>query len=166
MATTLTAAVVEDGTLSAAHVGDCRLYLARRNWITQITQDHTMVAEQIKRGPMTAESGRHHPESSMVLRNIGHELIVTIAKITLPLVQDDRVILCSDGLYNVLHDAELEALTRGLRADVGCRRLIDTANDRGTGDNLTCAILKMNAATPHVAPAPGWRERLREFFGR
>src|SRR5258708_28316264 len=117
MATTVTAAVVENGMVSAVHGGDCRLYLARRGKITQIAQDHTMVAEQIKRGLMTAESARAHPESSIVLRNIGHELIVTIAKITLPLVQGDRIIVCSDGLYNVLHDAEIETLTRGLDAN-------------------------------------------------
>lgn len=165
MATTLTAVAVEQGVLTAAHVGDCRLYAARRGKITQISQDHTMIAEQIKRGFMTAETAREHPESSILLRNIGQELIVSIAKITMPLVQGDRVIICSDGLYNVLRDSELELLTRDLGAEAACRRLIDTANERGSADNLTCAFFRMTGKTPHEPRAVGWLERLRGLFG-
>ncbi|HYL58609.1 MAG TPA: protein phosphatase 2C domain-containing protein [Candidatus Acidoferrales bacterium] len=167
MATTLTAVAVERGVLNAAHVGDCRLYLARRGKITQISQDHTMVAEQIRRGFMTADSAREHPESALLLRNIGHELIVSIAKISMPLMQGDRVIVCSDGLYNVLRDSELELLTRDLAAEAACRRLIDTANERGSADNLTCAFFKMIGPTSHeVAARPArMRERLRGLLG-
>jgi PPM family protein phosphatase len=168
MATTLTAAAVEHGTLLAAHVGDCRLYVARQNRITQISQDHTIVAEQVKRGFMTAESAREHPERSILLRNLGHDLIVSVAKISMPLMQGDRVILCSDGLYNVLRDSEIERMSRGLDATAACRTLIDMANQRGTTDNLTCAIFRMIAPTPHqakAAKATGWRERLRKLFG-
>ena len=75
-----------------------------------------MVAEQIKRGLMTAENARDHPERSILLRNLGHELIVSVAKISIPLLQGDRVIVCSDGLYNVLRDREIERLSRGLDA--------------------------------------------------
>jgi serine/threonine protein phosphatase PrpC len=168
MVTTLTAVVVENGTLNASHVGDCRLYVARRNRITQISQDHTLVAEQVKRGLMTPEEARQHPERSILLRNLGHDLIVSVAKISMPLLQGDRVIVCSDGLYDVLRDHEIEQLSRGLDATAACRLLIDTANGRGTTDNLTCAIFRMLAETPHKsepAKAPGWRERLRSFFG-
>jgi PPM family protein phosphatase len=165
MATTLTAVAVEHGVLAAAHVGDCRLYLARRGKIAQISQDHTMVAEQVKRGLMTAESAREHPESSILMRNLGHDLIVSIAKITMPLVQGDRIILCSDGLYNVLRDAELEMLTRDLGAEAACRRLIDTANERGSADNLTCAFFRMTGKSPHEPRAARWLERLRGFIG-
>ena len=168
MATTLTAVVVEHGTLKAAHVGDCRIYLARRNTITQISQDHTMVAEQVKRGLMTAEKAREHPERSILLRNLGHDLIVTVAKISLPLLQGDRVIVCSDGLYEVVRDHEIEQLSRDLEAAAACKVLIDTANRRGTLDNVTCAVFRMIAATPHQAEpikAPGWLQRLRRWFG-
>jgi protein phosphatase len=168
MATTLTAAVVEHGTLHAAHVGDCRLYVARQNRITQISQDHTIVAEQVKRGFMTEESAREHPERSILLRNLGHDLIVSVAKISMPLMQGDRVILCSDGLYNVLRDSEIERISRGLEAAAACRALIDMANQRGTTDNLTCAIFRMIAPTPNqakTAKAIGWRQRLRSLFG-
>ena len=168
MATTLTAVVVDRGILNAAHVGDCRLYLARRKQITQISQDHTMVAEQIKRGLMTAENARDHPERSILLRNLGHELIVSVAKISIPLLQGDRVIVCSDGLYNVLRDREIERLSRGLDAVAACRSLVGTANKRGTDDDLTCAVFRMIATTHHQsepAKARGWRKRLRSLFG-
>jgi PPM family protein phosphatase len=168
MATTLTAVVVDHGILNAAHVGDCRLYLARRKQITQISQDHTMVAEQIKRGLMTAENARDHPERSILLRNLGHELIVSVAKISIPLLQGDRVIVCSDGLYNVLRDREIERLSRGLDAVAACRSLVGTANKRGTDDDLTCAVFRMIATThrqSEAAKAGGWRKRLRSLFG-
>jgi protein phosphatase len=168
MATTLTAVVIEHGTLNAAHVGDCRLYVARRKAIAQISQDHTMVAEQVKRGLMSAESAREHPERSILLRNLGHDLIVTVAKISMPLVQGDRVIVCSDGLYEVVRDHEIEELTRDLEAAAACRILVDTANQRGSLDNVTCAVFRMIAATPHreePVKVSGWRQRLRRLFG-
>lgn len=168
MATTLTAVVVEHGTLNAAHVGDCRIYLARRNAITQISQDHTMVGEQVKRGLITAEMAREHPERSILLRNLGHDLIVTVAKISMPLLQGDRVIVCSDGLYEVIRDHEIEQLSRDLEAAAACKILIDTANRRGTLDNVSCAVFRMIGATPHQAEPikmPGWGQRLRMWFG-
>jgi len=168
MATTLTAVVIAHGTLNAAHVGDCRLYVARRNVIAQISQDHTMVAEQVKRGLMSAETAREHPERSILLRNLGHDLIVTVAKISMPLLQGDRVIVCSDGLYDVVRDDEIEKLTRDVDAPAACRILVDTANQRGTVDNVTCAVFRMLAATPHLAEpvkVSGWRQRLRRLFG-
>jgi protein phosphatase len=89
MATTLTAVVVDHGILNAAHVGDRQLYLARRKQITQISQDHTVVAEPIKGGLMTAENATDHPERPILPRNLGHELIVSVAKIS---------ILCSTAI--------------------------------------------------------------------
>jgi len=168
MATTLTAVVIDHGMLNAAHVGDCRLYVARHKAIAQISQDHTMVAEQVKRGLMSAESAREHPERSILLRNLGHDLIVTVAKISMPLLQRDRVIVCSDGLYDVVRDNEIEALTRDVDATAACRILVDTANQRGTLDNVTCAVFRMIAATPYRAEpvkASVWRQRLRRLFG-
>jgi serine/threonine protein phosphatase PrpC len=113
-----------------------------------------MVAEQIKRGLlMTAENARDHPERSILLRNLGHELIVSVAKISIPLLQGDRVIVCSGGLYNVLRDREIERLSRGLDAVAACRSLVGTANKRGTDDDLTWAVFRM-IATMHRQSEP------------
>jgi PPM family protein phosphatase len=166
MATTLTAVAVDKGMLSAVHVGDCRLHLIRNSQLTQISKDHTMVADRVRMGVMSAERAKNHPERGMLLRSLGHELIASVDRISMPLIERDRLILCSDGLYHVLETHELEALTRDCDAETGCRKLIDTANERGTADNLTCAVFKMTAPTGHAPAAGGWRDRLRGLFGR
>jgi serine/threonine protein phosphatase PrpC len=166
MATTLTAVAVDKGMLSAVHVGDCRLHLIRNSQLSQISKDHTMVADRVRMGLMSAARAKDHPERGMLLRSLGHELIVSIDRISMPLLERDRLILCSDGLYNVIEPDNLEALTRDCDAETGCRKLIEAANQRGTADNLTCAIFKMTAPTGHAPTSGGWRERLRGLFGR
>ncbi|HYB91488.1 MAG TPA: protein phosphatase 2C domain-containing protein [Candidatus Binataceae bacterium] len=166
MGTTLTAVAVEKGMLSAAHVGDCRLYLVRRNKILQLTKDHTMVGERVRMGILSEASARTHPERSVLTRSLGRELIVPVDRISMPLVKDDRLILCTDGLYGVLEDHDLEHLTREIEAAPACRQLIDAANQRGTADNLTVAVFKMHAETGFDPTPTGWRARLSGFLRR
>jgi len=165
MGTTLTAAAIEDGRLNAAHVGDCRLYLARRSRILQITKDHTVVGERVRMGLLSAAHARDHPERSMLSRSLGRELIVSVDRISMPLVQGDRVLLCSDGLYGVLDERELEHLLQHDEASGACKALIEAANARGTADNLTAAVFIMRAATGHSeSSGAGLRGRLRKWF--
>ena len=167
MGTTLTAAVVEAGMLYAAHVGDCRLYLARRGRLTQITKDHTVVGERVRMGLMSAARARSHPERSVLNRSLGHELIVSVDRISMPLVRDDRLLLCSDGLYGVLEEREMELLLRSEPAAAACSALIEAANARGTADNLSAAVFVMRAETGHLEGAGGgWRARWTRWFGR
>jgi protein phosphatase len=168
MGTTLTAAVVESGMLSAVHVGDCRLYLVRRGSVSQITKDHTVVAERVRMGLMSAARARNHPERSMLNRSLGQELIVSLDRLSMPLVQGDRVLLCSDGLYNVLEEPELEPLLRPGDAAAACKALIEAANARGSPDNLTAAVFMMLGATPFAESdgATGWRGWVGRLFGR
>ncbi len=166
MATTMTAVAVEKGMLAAVHIGDCRLHLIRHSQISVVTKDHTMVGERVRMGVMTEASARTHPERGMLLRSLGRELIASIDRITLPLMERDRLILCSDGLYNVLDAKELESITRDVDAETACRNLVDAANNRGTADNLTCAVFRMTSHTGHTASTGGWRDRLRGLFGR
>ena len=163
MGTTLTVAVVEKGTLFAAHVGDCRLHLVRGGRITQVTRDHTIVAERVRFGLMSERDALDHPARSTLSRCVGHDLIVSVDRITMPLILGDRLILSSDGLHGVIDPQEMESLTRGMEAEAACRALIDSANRRGTADNLTCAIFKMLAPTGNK-PAASWRERVRSFL--
>lgn len=165
MGTTLTAVAVDHGQLTATHVGDCRLYLVRRRQIRQLTKDHTVVQERVRMGLMSASRAKSHPERSALSRALGHELIVSVDRIAMPLEQNDRLILCSDGLYNVLEAHELEHFVRDARAEDAAQRLIEVANQRGTADNLTVAIFAL-----HRGGAPpvkrGWRERVSSLFGR
>lgn len=166
MATTLTAAAVDRGQLAAAHVGDCRLYLLRAGRIRQLTRDHNVAGERVRLGLMSEERARLHPGRSVLTRALGRELIVAIDRIAMPLVQDDRLILCSDGLYNVLDDLDIEEIARKGSAEGACRTLVATANARGTPDNLTVAMVHMTGATPERQAAGGLRARLRRLAGR
>jgi PPM family protein phosphatase len=164
MATTLTAAVVSEGTLYAAHVGDCRIYHIRRGKVRQITKDHTVVQERVRMGLLSAAKARHHPERSALSRCLGHELIVAVDRITLPLEQNDQLLVCTDGLYTVIEDNELGSIVRDMDAAAGCRRLVDVANARGTADNLTVALFGLKNDPP--VARTGWRGRMVSFFRR
>jgi len=166
MATTLTAIAIENGTLNAAHIGDCRLYLLRAGKITQMSKDHTMVGERVRMGLMSESRARSHPDRGALLRSLGRELIVSVDRITMPLRKDDELILCSDGLYNVLEPGELVSLTREFSAADACAKLIRNANDRGTADNLTVALFKQRAETPEIEPSSGLLGRLKSLLAR
>ena len=166
MGTTLTAVTIDRGSLVAAHVGDCRLYLIRRRRILQLTKDHTVTGERVRMGLLSEEAARFHPERSMLTRNLGHELIASVDRISMPLIRGDRLVLCSDGLYNVLRDHEIELIARDRQCSDAAMLLINSANERGTADNLTVAVFSMMAETG-LTPAPmGWRERLYHLIGR
>jgi PPM family protein phosphatase len=164
MATTLTAAVVSEGVLYAAHVGDSRIYHIRRGKVHQITKDHTVIQERVRMGLISPAKARHHPERSALSRSLGRELIVAIDRITLPLEQNDQLLMCTDGLYSVIEDGELGQLIRGVEAEKACRQLVDLANRRGTADNLTVAIFTSKTDPPPARP--NWRERMAAFFRR
>ncbi len=164
MATTLTAAVVHAGVLYAAHVGDCRIYHIRRGKVRQITKDHTVVQERVRMGLISAANARRHPERSVLSRCLGHELIVAVDRIMMPLERNDQLLVCTDGLYSVIEDHELAPAVQGLEAAAACRGLIDLANRRGTADNLTVAIFTSKADPPEIRA--GWRGRMASLFRR
>ncbi len=162
MATTLTAVAVADGALYAVHVGDCRLYLIRGSRIQQMTKDHTVIGERVRLGLISEKEARNHPERSALSRCLGRELIASLDRLSMPLRSGDRVIVCTDGLHGVLEDGDIDQLSRNLSAPQACRRLIDSANERGAADNVTAAVLiAHNGSTTADLPGPGWRERLR-----
>jgi len=166
MGTTLTAMVIEKGMLSAAHVGDCRIYHLRHGKITQLSKDHTVVGERVRMGLLSEAEARNHPERSHLLRSVGHELIVSVDHLRMPLIQDDHLVLCTDGLHQTLDAREIERVVHGLNPGEACRRLINTATQRGTLDNLTAAIFHVRGDTG-LEPLPtGWRARLANQFRR
>ncbi len=168
MATTATAIGVNlnEGMLYGSHCGDCRLYLVRNRKIEQLSRDHTVVGERVRMGLMSSERARNHPDRSALSRCLGQDLIPSIDRITTPLQQHDRLIVCSDGLWSVIPDAEIERLTRDADAETACRRLIETANSRGTPDNLTAAVFVMLARGANTLVRRGWLARIAWIFGR
>jgi serine/threonine protein phosphatase PrpC len=97
---------------------------------------------------------------------LGHELIVAVDRITMPLQQDDQLIVCTDGLYSVVEPDDLESMSRGVDAVLACRKLIDLANQRGTADNLTVAVFSLKASIHQPDSARGWRGRIAGMLRR
>ncbi len=165
MATTLTALAVDGGDLTAVHVGDSRLYLVRQGRITQLTKDHTLAAERARLGLMGKEKARRHADRSVLTRSVGRELIVSRDRISAELEPGDLLLVCSDGLYNVLGDEELARLATGRDAASACRALVEAANARGTPDNLTAAVARLLGARARAPGPPGLAARLRRLLG-
>jgi protein phosphatase len=166
MATTITAVAVDGGELHAAHVGDTRLYLLRGDRMTQLTKDHTVAGDRLRMGLINAERARAHPERSTLTRSVGPELIVAVDKISMPIAKGDVLLLCTDGLYNVLEDGDMHAIIFGVDAATAVKRLIDQANAKGTIDNLTAAVLRITTEPAQRDTGTGLRNRVRKLFGR
>jgi PPM family protein phosphatase len=166
MTTTLTAVAVDRGELTAAHIGDSRLYLLRGGRIVQLTKDHTVAAERARIGLLSKARARTHKDRSVLTRSLGRELIVPIDRLSNRLFRGDVLLVCSDGLYNALDDEELARLLDGGDAGTATQRLIDTANQRGTLDNLTAAVLRVRRGPELPAASAGLGARLRGLFGR
>ena len=164
MCTTLTALALDRGEALAAHVGDSRLYLIREGQILQLTKDHTLAAERAGLGLISKKRLPDHPDRCVLTRSVGRELIVGVDRITRELVQDDVLIVCSDGLYNALDETEFPRIVADLDASTGCRALIDAANSIGALDNVPAAMVRITQAPAKPEPAGGLANRLRRWF--
>jgi len=151
MGTTLTAIAIERGELAAAHVGDSRLYLVRNRTVLQLTKDHTVTGEKVRVGLLSATRARHHPDRSTLTRCLGRELIVGLDRFTRRVEQGDTFVLCTDGLYNTLEDSEIARIVWERDAPSACRELVDTANQVGTLDNVTAAVVRITGPVPPAA---------------
>lgn len=141
---TLAAALFGGGRLVVSNVGDCRVYLLRGGTLTQITRDHSLVAEQVALGLIDPDEARRHPLRHVVTRAVCGDLSMIVDLWELPIGVADRVLLCSDGIHGVLSDAELAdcaAESRPLQAI--CAGLVEAANARGGPDNATAVIVEV-----------------------
>jgi protein phosphatase len=164
MATTLTAVAVDRGELTAVHVGDSRLYLLRDGEITQLTKDHTLAAERTRFGVFGKDQAE--ADRCVLTRSVGRELIVSRDRTTRRLQQADVLVLCSDGLYNVIRDEEIEEIVADRDAQSACRFLVEAANERGTPDNLTVVVARMVGPIPDYPAPAGLAGTLRRLLGR
>jgi protein phosphatase len=142
MGTTLTLAELgSDGIITLGHVGDTRAYLWRRGVLEQKTADHTVVAEQLAAGHISAADVATHPQRSMLTRVLGisHELEVDSLQIeTAP---GDRLLVCSDGLTNMVEDARIAQLLANAAPEEVVWSLIEEANRAGGHDNITVVVV-------------------------
>ncbi len=147
MGTTITVVAIDRGVAHLAHVGDSRCYLIRDGAITQVTQDHTLVARMVAEGKLSAEEAEVHPQRSVLTRALGAGPNVDVDTLELQLVAGDRLLLCSDGLTAVMSDDELgSAAASAADMEVTCRELIDEANNRGGPDNITVLLVDVLSA--------------------
>jgi PPM family protein phosphatase len=148
----------------AAHVGDTRLYLVRGGTIVQKTKDHTVAADRRRMGMLSAERAKDHPGRSVLTRSLGRELIAAVDRIAFPVASGDSLLVCSDGLYNVLADEELLEIASGREPTAACADLLRAANARGTQDNLTAALVRVTGTVPD-APPGGLRGLVSRLLG-
>lgn len=142
-----------DGIMIAANIGDSRLYLARKELI-QITEDHSLVAEMVRKGDIKKEEARFHPKKNVVTRAISAAGVAIPDFFEVQLRPGDIVLLCSDGLSNMLSDADIFEIIdahRNSLQDMGIC-LIQRANDNGGKDNISVVLAEYS---PETAPEPG-----------
>jgi protein phosphatase len=145
MGTTVTAAALAgDRHLQLAHVGDSRAYLLRDGSLDQLTTDHTVVGELVRRGRLTPEQAAIHPERSILTRAVGLDPRVPVdTPDPLELRDGDQVLLCSDGLTEAVDDGRIaELLSAADDGEAACRSMIDAANAAGGPDNITVVLLR------------------------
>jgi len=153
LGTTITCAVVHDGELTLAHVGDTRAYLLRDGVLTRLTADHSLVAAMVASGVITPEEAEGHPDSNKVLRSLGSQrelpagyvdgLEAAYGQPTLRLEPDDRLLLCSDGVWGTVPDPEIQVvLTEALNCPIAARALVDRALAGGAPDNATAVVAR------------------------
>lgn len=129
-----------------AHVGDSRAYLVRRGTIRQLTEDHSVVAEFVRLGVVAPENARTHPLKNQISRAVGHREDVEVDVLVHRVERGDRVLLCSDGLSNLVLDVELAAiLAADGPLDAAAAALVALANERGGDDNITLVLAQVDA---------------------
>ncbi|MBQ7507140.1 MAG: Stp1/IreP family PP2C-type Ser/Thr phosphatase [Lachnospiraceae bacterium] len=140
--TTLVALVVYKGKAVVANVGDSRLYVVN-NGIRQVTKDHSLVQEMVRRGEMNEREAIHHPDKNIITRAIGAEPEVAIDFFDLRLNRGDQILMCSDGLSNMLDDEEIrQTMERERDPAEKAYKLVEMANENGGRDNITVVVLE------------------------
>jgi len=155
MGTTLVTAVILGRKVYVANVGDSRAYLINRQGITQITEDHSWVEEQVRAGLLNEEQARRHPQRNLVTRALGSKPAVEVDLFEGEIIAGDTILLCSDGLTGRVADQEIATIVQEAQPPEAARRLVALANERGGNDNITVLIINAEEATPTVrAPIP------------
>lgn len=144
MGSTVVAALIKGNALAIANVGDSRIYLIRQGVIQQLTQDHSLVMEQVRRGYLTLEQAARSEMQNIILKALGSEENVDPDVEDLVLLSGDILLMCSDGLTKYLRDPEiLQSVSASATLDEACNALIQTAKQRGGDDNVTCLLLRI-----------------------
>lgn len=143
MGTTLVAALMEETRVTIVNVGDSRAYHVGADGIRAVTQDHSIVQMMIDRGELTVEEAKSYPGKNLITRAIGTDPAVECDLFHLNLMGEECILMCSDGLSNLVDEQEiLFEVVHGAQREACCQRLLDIAINRGAPDNVTCLLLQ------------------------
>lgn len=159
MGTTITAAMVDDGNITIAHVGDSRAYLFSDGRLEQITEDHSMVADMVRRGQITEEESRVHPNRSVITRALGTDPNMVADTYEVEAKPGDILLLCSDGLSGMVDDDTIaDILARVADPERAAQALIDAANAAGGHDNISVVLVTVEGTpgSPAAAASRSW----------
>ena len=162
MGTTITAALVEpDGRVVFGHVGDSRAYMLRNDRLEQLTDDHTLVAELVRRGELSPGEAEVHPQRSVITRALGTDPDVDVDTFAIEAQPGDVYLICSDGLSSMVDGGDIEEILRRHRNDLAAasKALIQAANRGGGEDNITAVLFAVEEGDSTAEPD----ERTREF---
>jgi PPM family protein phosphatase len=145
MGTTCTALALIGARAYCAHVGDSRLYLLRGGEIYLMSEDHSAVMDLVRRGLLRREAARHHADRNVLLRALGTRSAVTVScwQKPFPVRAGDVFLLCSDGLYELVADAEIMKAAAEATPSAACGALITLAKERGGYDNITVGVVRL-----------------------
>lgn len=144
MGATCVAAVLHEQVLYVANIGDSRAYVLHAGHLRQVTRDHSLVARMVERGELTPAEARTHPKRSLIYRALGFRDTEADFFIE-PIEEGDTLILCTDGLCNVVEDEELRAIVARYAPEESVRHLIARANAAGGPDNITAIVVRVSA---------------------
>ena len=162
MGSTVVAAQLTGNVLSIAHVGDSRIYLFREGELRQLTQDHSLVMEQMRQGLISREEAEQSELSNVIMRALGAEPHVQVDLDELWVNEGDQILLCSDGLTRMVSNAQIvPVLAEPFTAQQACERLVELANEFGGEDNVSVILVRLLPSPP-----PSWWKRaLRSIAG-
>lgn len=146
MGATCVAAVLHEQMLYAANVGDSRVYVLHAGQLRQITRDHSIVAQMVERGEITLAQVRTHEKRNQIYRSLGEKPELEVDLFTEPVEEGDTLILCTDGLWEMMEDDDLRAIVEQYGLDESVQHLIARANEAGGPDNVTTIVVRVSAA--------------------
>lgn len=144
MGTTLVAAFIKNGEATIVNVGDSRTYLINDDGIRRVTIDHSLVEVMVQRGELTPEEAKSYPGKNYITRAIGTETMVECDVYQADLGKGSYLLLCTDGLSNIIDDQEiLFEVIHGVKKQDCCQHLLDIATSRGAPDNVTSVLVQI-----------------------
>lgn len=141
MGTTMTLLSIDDEKATIGHIGDSRAYLLRNGELRQLTEDHTVAAEYVAMGQLSPEEAISHPQRHMLTRTLGLTRFVNVDEIELEILDGDRILVCSDGLTEMVSDDSIAATLADGAPDEVAWELVELANRAGGVDNVTVVVV-------------------------